>query len=163
MTTTQDHLEPQTFRSALASMATPVSVVTTELAGERFGFTANSFTSISMAPPLVGVYIAETASAYRAFMETETVAINILAADQAHVARQFATSGIDKFAGLDFDPDLAGAPVLAGTQVSFVGAIVDRPVIGDHVLLVVAPTRSTMPGPQPLIYHQRSFCQLPSV
>ena len=161
MNSTQQCIEPHIFRQALASMATPVAVVTTELNGQRFGFTANSFTSISMEPPLLGVYIAETASAHAAFMQADTVAFNILAADQEHVARQFATSGIDKFAGIDFDPAFSQVPVLTGTQVSFVGTVVERPVLGDHVLLLVAPTQSTSLGPPPLIYHQRTFCQLP--
>lgn len=162
MSAIQQRIEPQAFRQALASMATPVVVVTTEHEGQRFGFTANSFTSISMEPPLLGVYIAETASAHGAFMRADTVAFNILAADQEHVARQFATSGIDKFAGLELDPAFPQAPVLVGTQVSFVGTIVERPVLGDHVLLLVAPTLSTPPGPPPLIYHRRTFCQLPT-
>lgn len=161
MTLTQQHIDQQAFRSALASMATPVVVVTTEVDGQRWGFTANSFTSISMDPPLLGVYIAETASSFEAFLAADQVALNILAADQAHVAKQFATSGIDKFAGLDLDPTHPQAPVLTGTQVSFVGSVVDRPVLGDHVLLLVAPTSSTEPGPDPLIYHQRTFCHLP--
>lgn len=162
MSVTHQRIEPQAFRQALAIMATPVVVVTTELDGQRFGFTANSFTSISMEPPLLGVYIAETASAYGAFMQAETVAFNILAADQAHIARQFATSGIDKFAGLDLDPAFPQAPVLTGTQVSFVGMVAERPVLGDHVLLLLAPTSSTPHGPPPLIYHQRTFCHLPT-
>lgn len=162
MSLTQQRIEPLAFRQALAHMATPVVVVTTELGGRRYGFTANSFTSISMEPPLLGVYLAETASAFEAFMAAETVALNILAADQAHVARQFATSGIDKFAGLDLDDAYPQAPVLAGTQVSFVGSVVQRPVLGDHVLLLVSPALSTPPGPPPLIYHQRSFCHLPT-
>lgn len=162
MTLTQDRLDPQLLKQALASMATPVTVVTTEHAGQRYGFTANSFTSVSMDPPLIGVYLADTSSSYEVFMETDTVAVNILAAGQADVATQFATRGIDKFAGLDLDPTCPAAPVLTGTQVTLVGTVAERPVIGDHVLLLVTPTWSSVPGPAPLIYHQRSFLELPA-
>lgn len=165
MTVTDDRrngLDPQTLRRALASMATPVVAVTTTVEGGRYGFTANSFTSVSMDPPLLGVYIAETASAFAAFMRAEKVAFNILAADQEHVARQFATSGIDKFAGLEFDPELPDVPALKDTMVTIAGRVADRVVLGDHVLLLVTPTESTAVRPSPLIYHQRAFHQLPS-
>ncbi|GAA3546991.1 flavin reductase family protein [Nocardioides daeguensis] len=164
MTATQQHeqIDPGILRQALAGMATPVVVVTTTVDGKRHGFTANSFTSVSMDPPLLGVYIAETASAFDAFMRTEHVAFNVLAADQAHVARQFATSGIDKFAGLEVDPTLTDAPVLKDTTVAITGPVADRMVVGDHVLLLVTPARSTPVRPSPLIYHQRAFHQLPT-
>lgn len=162
MTLTQ--LDGGVLRAALSRMATPVVVVTTRVDGVDYGFTANSFTSVSMEPPLLGVYVAETASAFAAFMVAERVAFNILADDQDHVARQFATSGIDKFAGLEFDDELAsasGVPALRGTLVTLAGTVHDRVVIGDHVLLLVTPTAATTPARSPLIYHQRDFHRLP--
>lgn len=159
MTLTQ--LDGQVLRAALAGMATPVVVVTTLVDGVRHGFTANSFTSVSMDPPLLGVYLAETASSFSAFMAAERVAFNVLAHDQGHVARQFATSGIDKFAGLEFDDEPLGVPVLRGTMVTLAGTVHDRVVIGDHVLLLVTPTDATEAMRSPLIYHQRDFHRLP--
>lgn len=159
MTMTQ--LDTQSLRQALAGMATPVVVVTTTVDGTDYGFTANSFTSVSMDPPLLGVYLADTASCLEAFLRAERVAFNILADHQAQVARQFATSGADKFAGLEVHDDLPGVPAIAGSMVSLAGDVVERIVLGDHVLLLVAPTDSTDVQHSPLIYHQRGFHTLP--
>ncbi|MFT4286916.1 flavin reductase family protein [Nocardioides sp.] len=158
MTTTQ--LDAPTLRSALAGMATPVVVVTTTVGGRHYGFTANSFTSVSMEPPLLGVYLAETASSYDAFMAADRIAFNVLAHDQGQVARQFATSGIDKFAGLALSEELPDVPALAGTMVTLAGTVHDRVVIGDHVLLLATPTEATSLGSSPLVYHRRDFYRL---
>ena len=84
---------PAAFREGLAQMVTSVSVVTAEVDGARYGFTANSVTSVSMSPALVLVCLADTAECHDAFLVAETASINILAADQAHLSKVFATRG----------------------------------------------------------------------
>lgn len=160
MTVTQ--LDQQALRHALGSMATPVVVVTATVDGRHHGFTANSFTSVSMEPPLLGVYLADTSTSYHAFMRAERAAINVLAHHQEDLAVRFAARGGDKFTGLDLDCGLDGAPAIPDTMVTFAGNVVERVVLGDHVLLLMAPTLATPVRHTPLIYHQRAFRRLPT-
>jgi len=149
------------LREALAALASSVVVVTATVDGVPYGFTATSFTSVSMEPPLVGVFLSDSAASYDAFGRARTVAFNFLGAHQAEVATRFATRGSDKFAGLALDACLEkgpdAAPVLADTMVTLVGEVTERVVLGDHVLLLATPTVVTPVRHEPLLYHQRTF------
>jgi flavin reductase (DIM6/NTAB) family NADH-FMN oxidoreductase RutF len=88
------------LRRALGQYATGVTVVTTVHDGQRFGMTANSFTSVSLNPPLVLWAAAKSSPSLAAFEATDHFVVNVLASDQHHLSRQFATSGSDKFEGV---------------------------------------------------------------
>ncbi len=107
------------LRRALGQYATGVTVVTTvDADGEPFGMTANSFTSVSINPPLVLWAAAKSSPSLPAFEASDRFAVNVLASDQHHLSRQFATSGADKFDGVRvMDGDL---PLLEGTVAHFV-------------------------------------------
>ena len=86
------------FRQALGSFLTGVTVVTTiDQLGRKRGFTANSFTSVSLEPPLVLVCIANNADAYDAFTDCQGFAVNVLTDSQKSVSNIFATKEPDKF------------------------------------------------------------------
>src|ERR1700704_4456215 len=88
------------LRRALGSFATGVAVATTlDSEGVPKGFTANSFTSVSLDPPLVLVCVDRSASCYPAFAATTHFGINILSEEQQHLSRTFASKASDKFAG----------------------------------------------------------------
>ncbi|MEX0427638.1 flavin reductase family protein [Nocardioides sp. DS6] len=152
------------LREALAALAASVVVVTATVDGVPVGFTATSFTSVSMDPPLVGVLLADSAASYDAFCRARTVAFNFLGEHQAEVAGRFATRGAEKFAELALDPcleqGLDAAPVLADTMVTLVGEVTERVVLGDHVLLLATPRVVTPVRHEPLLYHRRSFRRL---
>src|SRR4051794_27539034 len=87
------------FRTALGTFPTGVCLVTTLAAdGERVGLTANSFSSVSLDPPMVLWSLARTAASAPVFRDAEYFAINVLAAGDAEVSSHFAKSGDDKFA-----------------------------------------------------------------
>ncbi|WP_372593432.1 flavin reductase family protein [Actinotalea sp.] len=152
--------DPRAFRDGLADMVTSVCVVTTEIDGARHGFTANSVTSVSMEPPLVLVCLAGTAECHDAFLAAETVAINVLAADQAEVSTVFATRGADKFAAASFVPGVTGSPVLQGATVTLEGRVHERTTAGDHTMIVVEVTGVTRGERAPLTYQGRRFHRL---
>src|SRR5689334_17483056 len=95
--TNQSAVEPDLFRGLLRHHAAGVVVVTAPGAPPA-GFTATSFTSVSLDPPLVSFGIAHSASAWSAVRAAATVAVHVLGEHQESVARTFATSGIDRFA-----------------------------------------------------------------
>ena len=148
------------LRRALAGMATSVTLVTTKIDGTPFGFTANSFTSVSVSPPLVAVFLAETAESYPAFARTTHLAVNILADGQGDIAKHFATKGVDKFAAVELHHEYDHVPVVTGAAASIVGRVHERWTVGDHLMIIVHVDDVTRTGAEPLVYQNREFRKL---
>ena len=152
------------FRAALGMFATGVTVVTGRNAsGGCFGLTANSFNSVSLAPPLVLWSLSRTAGTMPHFERGSHYAINILAADQHALAERFAAKAIDRFADLAYREGAGGAPILEGAAAVFECFNRSRYEEGDHVIFVGEVERcSSRAGAQPLIFHGgRYFTELP--
>ncbi|WAU81161.1 flavin reductase family protein [Streptomyces sp. Qhu-G9] len=149
--------DPQAYRDGLSSMVTSVCVVTTEVDGQRYGFTANSVTSVSMDPPLISVCLADTADVHPAFSQAESVAVNVLASDQHPVAQAFATAGVDRFASARFSPGELGPPLLDGATVSLEGVVHQRLTAGDHTIILIEVAGVVVDGGEPLTYQGRRF------
>ncbi|MDZ7937616.1 MAG: flavin reductase family protein [Rhodoferax sp.] len=147
------------FRHALGMFATGVTVVTARTAqGELVGLTANSFNSVSLSPPLVLWSLARTAGSMAAFSAGSHYAINILAADQQALARQFAARGVDRYRDVSFDTGSQGAPLLHGTVATFECFNRSRYEEGDHVIFVGEVEHcSHRAGASPLLFHGGQF------
>ncbi len=147
------------FRTALGMFATGVTIVTARTAsGELVGLTANSFNSVSLSPPLVLWSLAQAASSMEAFSTGSHYAINILSADQQALALQFATTGVDRFAGVSFHLGAAGAPLLDGAAATFECFNRSRYEEGDHVIFVGEVEHCEhREGASPLLYHGGKF------
>lgn len=159
-------VDPQHFRQALGQFATGVTIVTTRDSDARLiGLTANSFNSVSLAPPLVLWSLSAQATSLPFFSQHTHYAINILAADQVELAKRFATRGVDRFAGLAFREGAGGAPVLEGVAAWFECANRSRYEEGDHFIFVgevLACGTAASAGKTPLIFHGgRYFTELP--
>jgi len=143
------------FRAALGMFATGVTIVTARAAdGTLVGLTANSFNSVSLAPPLVLWSLSRSAASMQALSTGSHYAINILAADQMALADRFATRNIDRWAEVQFDIGVGGAPVLAGAAASFECFNRSRYEEGDHVIFVGEVERCAhRPGASPLLFH----------
>ena len=125
------------FRRALGTFATGVTVVTSLTEeGEPFGFTANSFTSVSLEPPLVLVCLAKSAAGCAIFEAAGRFAINILADSQRDVSQVFASKGADKFGAVEWRTGLTGAPILAGVAAHLDCVTHETVDAGDHVILI---------------------------
>ncbi|MBX9834116.1 MAG: flavin reductase family protein, partial [Burkholderiaceae bacterium] len=108
------------FRDALGMFATGVTIVTARDAqGDLIGLTANSFNSVSLDPPLVLWSLSRAAASMAAFANGSHYAINVLAADQKALAERFATRGVDRWSGVEHNPGISDAPVLAGCAATF--------------------------------------------
>jgi flavin reductase (DIM6/NTAB) family NADH-FMN oxidoreductase RutF/DNA-binding IclR family transcriptional regulator len=125
------------LRQVLGSFVTGVTVVTTvDADGRRYGVTANSFSSVSLDPPLVLWSQATKSPSHPAFLEAPRFAINILAEDQIGLSNRFASSGIDKFANVDTDSGAGGVALLRGCCAWLECKVVSRLPGGDHVIFV---------------------------
>jgi 3-hydroxy-9,10-secoandrosta-1,3,5(10)-triene-9,17-dione monooxygenase reductase component len=125
------------FRDVLGRFATGVTVVTGLLDGVPFGLTCQSFTSVSLDPPLVLFCPARTSRAWPLIQRSGHFCVNILAGDQEQLSRTMASRGADKFAGVEWRPSAAtGSPVLPGT-LGFVDALISSVhEAGDHFVVV---------------------------
>lgn len=123
------------LRATLGAFTTGVTVVTTiDSDGHRHGVTANSFSSVSLDPPLVLWSQAVTSRSYPAFRDAERFVVNILAHDQVHVSNQFAKSGSDKFANIVTTEGIAGVPIIEGSAAHLQCVKVAAWPGGDHVV-----------------------------
>ncbi|OYU14336.1 MAG: flavin oxidoreductase [Alphaproteobacteria bacterium PA4] len=143
--------DARTLRDAFGCFATGVTVVTGRDAdGNRIGLTANSFTSVSLDPPLLLFCPANSASALPTLRHTGRFAINVLDLDGQHIADRFTKKGIDRFAEAEW-LDWDGLPVLAEAKAAFACELHADHDGGDHRILVgrvirlgLAPTRESL-------------------
>ena len=152
------------FRGALGMFATGVTIVTARDAeGRRVGITANSFNSVSLAPPLVLWSLSRRAAALQSFAAASHYAINILAADQRALADRFAARGADRFEGVALREGYCGAPVIEGAVAVFECFNRSRYDEGDHVIFVGEVEHCEYrAGAAPLIFHGgRYYAELP--
>lgn len=146
------------FRTAMSQFATGVTVITTRLAdGSFLGLTASSFNSVSLDPPLVLWSLANGASSMPIFSGNSHYVINILSAEQAALAEQFASSKKNRFDGVDYTLSHTGHPILNGVSAWFECHNRSRYPEGDHVIFVGEVERCEFSPKEPLIFHSGKF------
>jgi flavin reductase (DIM6/NTAB) family NADH-FMN oxidoreductase RutF/DNA-binding MarR family transcriptional regulator len=145
-------VERDGFRRSLAEFATGVAVIATSAGGERFGLTSNSFTSVSLEPPLVLWSIRRESKSFAAFAGCSHFAVNILADDQIELSQRFARSGPDKFRDLDCHAGEGDAPLFAGVAASFECVCNQTYDGGDHLILIGEVVRYSRYDRQPLLF-----------
>lgn len=124
------------FRTAMGQFCTGVVVVTGIREGRPLGFSAQSFVSVSLTPPLVAICPARSSTSWPRLREAGRFGINILGADQLAVCETFARSGGDKFEHLGWSPAADGVPMLDGV-IGFVGCeLVAEHEAGDHTVVI---------------------------
>lgn len=127
--------DPLQLRRALGSYGTGVTVVSTLAAGGRLvGVTANSFSSVSLDPPIVLWSLNRRSPSLAAFDDCGRFVINVLGLEQVALSRRFASPLQDKFDGVAHQRGLAGLPVLHDTAATFECRTEQRLEVGDHVL-----------------------------
>lgn len=154
-------IDRRALRDAFGAFATGVTVIAGyDPGGERVGLTANSFTSVSLDPPLLLVCPAHGASALPALRKAKRFAVNVLSIDQQSVADRFTRRGIDRFDDAGWS-DWHGVPVLADAMASFVCDLHAELDGGDHAILVgrVLALRSHAET-EPLLYLRGRYRQI---
>ena len=146
------------FRRALGQFATGVAIVSARGKDARpVGLTVNSFSSVSLDPPLVLWSLAKHSPSYPDFAGATHFAINVLAADQHHLSRKFSTPMPDKFADVDCEDGLAGCPLLKGATAHFVCRRVREFDGGDHVIFLGEVEDYKWREGEPLIFHSGRY------
>jgi flavin reductase (DIM6/NTAB) family NADH-FMN oxidoreductase RutF/DNA-binding IclR family transcriptional regulator len=131
------NFDSKKLRSTLGAFTTGVTVMTTvDADGKRHGVTANSFSSVSLDPPLILWSQALTSRSYPAFRDGEFFAVNIMADDQAHISNQFASKLDDKFVGIATSEGLGGIPIIDESAAYLECSKVAAYPGGDHVIYI---------------------------
>lgn len=146
-----------TFRAAMASVCTPVSVVTTiELFEQPYGATVSAFTSLSMTPPMVLVSLDSSSILLSMIERTGAFGVNVLASGQSDVATRFAAKGPGRFTGIGWTNE-HGSARLAGVAAWVACSIADIVDGGDHRILFGNVIDAAATESEPLTYHARTF------
>nr|WP_018506014.1 flavin reductase family protein [Parafrankia discariae] len=146
------------FRDAMASFPSGVTIVTTaDETGRWWGFTASSFCSVSMSPPLVLVCLATSAQCHPAFERARRFIVHVVPPEHTDLAVRFATRGADKFADAGFRPDESGLPVLDRACVVLDCASHAIQPAGDHSILLGRVERTRVGEDRPAVYFRRRF------
>jgi flavin reductase (DIM6/NTAB) family NADH-FMN oxidoreductase RutF len=146
------------FRQALSQFATGVTVITTRLADGSFrGLTASSFNSVSLAPPLVLWSLGVGANSLPIFSGNSHYVINVLGAEQAHLAQRFSRRTDNPFAATEYELSRTGQPILKGVSAWFECHNRSRYPEGDHVIFVGEVEECAVHPQAPLIFHGGRF------
>ena len=154
--------DPASLRQALGCFVTGVTVVTARGDdGLPHGFTANSFTSVSLDPPLVLVCVGDAVQCLEVYRECEGFAVNVLADSQRAVSETFATDRPDRFAGVRWREGPYRSPILEGCVASLECAPWRRIEAGDHMILIGRVLAFEYSTHRPLAYCRGSYSSLP--
>lgn len=155
------------FRQVLGRFATGVAVVTTQSDGEPIGMTCQSFTSVSLDPPLVLFCPARTARTWPLIESARTFAINLLSAGDRELSTTMATKGANKFDGVDWRPSaVTGSPLLASASAYIDCRLENVHEAGDHFVVlgrvVALGALASPPGDptDPLIFFEGRYRRL---
>ncbi len=142
------------LRDAFGSFTTGVTIVTTcGPTGADIGLTANSFSSVSLDPPMVLWSLARTSSSIDAFRNSAHFAVHILSADQEALSARFASKGIDRFDGLALDRGPDRVPMLPDCMARFACRLAYQYEGGDHVIFVGEILDFSHSARKPLVFH----------
>jgi 3-hydroxy-9,10-secoandrosta-1,3,5(10)-triene-9,17-dione monooxygenase reductase component len=151
-------LDPSAFRDALGRFATGVAFVTAAPNGEPAGLIVNSFTSVSLEPPLVAFCPSRSSLTWTRMRRARSFAVNVLARRYERFARRAAPAGADRFDGIDWEPGRAGAPLITDALACLECEIVAEHPTGDHWIVVgrVDELRIS-PSNEPLVFFAGAF------
>ena len=145
------------FRDALAQFATGVTIITARAQHGFVGFTANSFNSVSLEPPLIIWSLARRSRSLGVFEGAMQYAVNVLAHDQVELARRFSRPHTDRFAGVPFRLAASDAPLIEGCAAWLECRHHALHPAGDHMLFigeVISAAHRRLP---PLVWHSGRY------
>jgi len=153
--------ELKKFRRCLGRYATGVTVATcTDASGEAYGLTVNSFSSVSLDPPLVLWNIAKVSRSLQAFLDATHFGVNVLASGQRDLAVHFARSAPNLFAGVASRKSAQGVPQLDATLAWFECRSYSRYECGDHYILVGEVIDYRADDGEPLLFYGGNYAAL---
>ena len=157
-------LDPEQLRHAMRAWTTGVTVVTATHAGQQYGMTVNSFTSISLEPPLVSLTLKKLTHTHELVEKSGEFSVTVLSSAQKELSDRFAGKhpGIkDRFEGVTTETLSINAPLLKDGIAYFNCRVVNTMPIGENTLFVAEVIAAQGEGTgDPLVYHNRVYWRL---
>jgi 3-hydroxy-9,10-secoandrosta-1,3,5(10)-triene-9,17-dione monooxygenase reductase component len=151
-------VDRQAMREVLGHFASGVTVVTAVTDAGPTGFTCQSFSSLSLDPPLIAFAPSKTSRTWPALRAIGRFCVNVLAEGQDDVSQNFARSGADKFAGVPWTPSSHGSPVLDDVVAWIDGQLWAEYDGGDHTIVVARVLDlGADPARRPLLFHRGTY------
>jgi flavin reductase (DIM6/NTAB) family NADH-FMN oxidoreductase RutF len=145
------------YKDVVSHYATGVVVITAMTSNGPVGFTCQTFGSLSLDPVLISFAAKSAGQAWPLIRSAGIVGVSMLSADQEDLARGFARSGADKFAGVEWVEGPLGSPLLAGSLAHLEGEILSVTTYGDHDIAVVAVNYVQANAASPLLYYRGGY------
>lgn len=157
-------LDPEQLRQAMRAWTTGVAVVTAAYDGQRYGMTVNSFTSISLEPPLICVTMKRLTHTHELVEKSAEFALTILSSAQKELSDRFAGKNPDikdRFEGMETETLLLNAPLIKGGLAYLNCRVRNAFPVGENTLFVAEVVAAQGEGEgEPLVYHNRVFWKL---
>lgn len=157
-------LDPEQLRQAMRAWTTGVTVVTAIHEGQQYGMTVNSFTSISLDPPLISVTLKQLTHTHALIQRSGEFSMTILSAGQGDLSDRFAgkiPDVEDRFVGVPTETLLMDAPLIKGGTAYFNCRVVNSIPAGENTLFIAEVVAAQGNGEDdPLVYHNRVFWKL---
>jgi 3-hydroxy-9,10-secoandrosta-1,3,5(10)-triene-9,17-dione monooxygenase reductase component len=132
----EQEIDPADFRAVLGHYCSGITIITAQAEDGPTGFTCQSFSSVSLDPPLVAFFPSRTSTSWKRIKSAGHFCANVLADDQIELSQVFATSGADKFANATWLPGPSGAPLLDGCLAHIDCELEAVHDAGDHEIAV---------------------------
>jgi flavin reductase (DIM6/NTAB) family NADH-FMN oxidoreductase RutF len=153
--------DPAAFRRACSRFATGVTICTViDSDGKPQGLTANSFTSVSLEPPMVLICLDHGTNLIEAFRAAGRFAVNVLGREQTEHSIRFAARGHDRFESVPWRAGANGAPLIDGALAQFECAVREVVRAGDHDVFLAEVTRCESREGDPLVYFSSAYFDL---
>lgn len=155
-------MQSEEFKQAVGKFPTGVTVISTLHANKLWGFTANSFVSVSLEPQLVSFCHGKNAGSFHAFNNAKYFTISILASDQSGISKNFARQAEDKFENIDYKlTHDTRIPLITGAVCHIECSKFKQFECGDHVIFIGEVTKITVDKDKsPLVYFAKSYREL---
>jgi len=157
-------LDPEQLRQAMRAWTTGVTVVTAIHDEQRYGMTVNSFTSLSLEPPLIAIALKQLTHTHALVEKSGEFSITILSKSQSDLSDRFAgkiPDIEDRFEGVPVETLLIDAPLIKGGMAYFNCRVVNSMPIGENTLFIAEVVAAQGNGEgDPLVYHNRVFWKL---
>ena len=148
------------LRDGLGKFATGVTVVTCQGHTGPIGITANSFSSVSLEPPLISWNIAKVSRSLQAFLDADHFAVNVLASDQESLSVHFAQANRPPFDDIGHEISPSGVPLLADTLACFECRTHEIHDCGDHHIIVGEVENHVFKEGRPLVFFAGNYACL---